>query len=80
MIAEEGGKLYDKFLGFVTDLINIGKKMDGAKADYVEAMKKLTDGTGNLVLRAQKMKELGAKTTKELPQPLIERAEEFKFE
>ncbi len=80
MIAEEGGKLYDKFLGFVTDLINIGKKMDGAKTDYVEAMKKLSEGTGNLVLRAQKMKELGAKTNKELPQPLVERASEFKLD
>jgi DNA recombination protein RmuC len=75
-IAEEGGKLYDKFVGFVGDLMNVGKKMDGAKADYVEAMKKLTDGSGNLVRRAEKMKELGAKVgNNSLPQQLIERAE-----
>lgn len=80
MIAEEGGKLYDKFAGFVTDLISIGKKMDGAKADYVEAMKKLSDGSGNLVMRAEKMKTLGAKATKELPVTLVERANEFKLE
>lgn len=75
-IAEEGGKLYDKFVGFYEDLLKVGKKMDDAKGDYVEAMKKLYDGTGNLVRRAEKMKELGAKTTKQLPQSLIDRANE----
>ncbi len=75
-IAEEGGKLYDKFVLFVEDLISIGKKMDEAKNNYSEAMKKLHGGTGNLVKRAEKMKILGAKTTKELPQNLIERAQE----
>ncbi len=75
-IAEEGGKMYDKLVLFVNDLISIGKKMDGAKEDYVEAMKKLTDGTGNLVSRAQKMKDLGAKAAKALPGPIIERAGE----
>jgi DNA recombination protein RmuC len=74
-IAEEGGKLYDKFVGFVEDLLNVGKKMDAAKVDYIEAMKKLTDGSGNLVKRAEKMKELGAKAGKSLPQQIIERAE-----
>jgi len=74
-IAEEGGKLYDKFVGFVEDLVKVGKKMDDAKKDYVEAMSKLTDGSGNLVRRAEKMKELGAKAGKSLPQQIIERAE-----
>lgn len=73
-IAEEGGKLYDKFVSFYEDLVSIGKKMDGAKNDYTEAMKKLYDGTGNLVRRAEKMRELGAKTNKQLPQNIIDRA------
>ena len=73
-IAEEGGKLYDKFVSFYEDLLAIGKKMDGAKSDYTEAMKKLYDGTGNLVRRAEKMRELGAKTNKQLPQNIIDRA------
>ena len=75
-IAEEGGKLYDKFVGFYDDLVKVGKKMDDAKGDYSEAMKKLYDGSGNLVRRAEKMKELGAKTTKQLPQNIIDRAKE----
>lgn len=76
LIAEEGGKMYDKLVLFINDMISIGKKMDGAKEDYVEAMKKLTDGSGNLIGKAQKMKELGAKAQKNLPQSLIERAGE----
>ena len=68
--------MYDKLVLFITDMIAIGKKMDGAKEDYVEAMKKLTDGSGNLIGKAQKMKELGAKAQKSLPQSLIERAGE----
>ena len=75
-IAEEGGKLYDKFVAFYEDLENVGKKLDDSKKTYVEAMKKLYDGTGNLVKRAEKMKELGAKTTKQLPQSIIDRASE----
>ena len=76
LIAEEGGKMYDKLVLFINDMISIVKKMDGAKEDYVEAMKKLTDGSGNLIGKAQKMKELGAKAQKNLPQSLIERAGE----
>lgn len=73
-IAEEGGKLYDKFVAFVEDLIKLGKGIKSTQSDYEDAMKKLYDGTGNLVRRAEKMKELGAKTTKQLPTSLLERA------
>lgn len=73
-IAEEGGKLYDKFVSFVEDLIKVGNGIKKTQSDYEEAMKKLHEGTGNLVRRAEKMKELGAKTTKQLPQGLIDRA------
>jgi DNA recombination protein RmuC len=75
-IAEEGGKLYDKFVGFIEDLNKVGTKMDAAKLDYSEAMKKLTEGTGNLVGRAEKMRKLGAKVSKPLPAKLVERNEE----
>lgn len=73
-IAEEGGKLYDKFVAFVDDLIKVGNGMKKTQSDYEDAMKKLHDGNGNLVRRAEKMKELGAKTTKQLPATLIDRA------
>lgn len=75
-IADEGGKLYDKFVAFVEDLIKVGNGIKKTQTDYEEAMKKLHEGTGNLVRRAEKMKELGAKTSKQLPPTLIERAKE----
>ncbi|MGB5895617.1 MAG: DNA recombination protein RmuC [Ignavibacteriaceae bacterium] len=75
-IAKQSGALYDKFVGFIDDLIDVGNRMDQAKGSYEGAMNKLKTGTGNLVNRAEKIKELGAKTTKSLPPKIIERAED----
>jgi len=75
-IAQKSGDLYDKFVGFVADLLDIGKRMDSAKQSYTAAMNKLSTGSGNLVKRAQDIKELGIKTKKELPNNLLERAGE----
>ena len=75
-IAKQSGALYDKFVSFTEDLISVGNRLDQAKGSYVDAMKKLTDGSGNLVRRAEKIKELGAKTSKQLPQSIINRADE----
>jgi len=75
-IAEESGKLYDKFCNLIEDLINMGKKMDAAKESYNEAMKKVSDGPGNIVRRIENIKKLGAKATKSLPPNLISRAGE----
>ncbi len=75
-IAKQSGALYDKFVGFIDDLIDIGNRMDQAKNSYEGAMKKLSEGTGNLVNRAEKIKKLGAKTSKSLPPKIIERAED----
>ena len=75
-IARQGGDLYDKFVAFVEDLIKVGKLMDDSKKAYGEAMNKLYDGKGNLVRRAENMRKLGVKATKQLPQGLIDRAAE----
>ncbi|MFI5144395.1 MAG: DNA recombination protein RmuC [Ignavibacteria bacterium] len=73
-IAKQSGDLYDKFVAFIEDMIEMGKKLNSAKEYYGEAMKKLTEGKGNLVLRTEKLKELGVKTNKSLPANLVERA------
>ncbi|MDT8414547.1 MAG: DNA recombination protein RmuC [Flavobacteriaceae bacterium] len=73
-IARQAGALYDKFEGFVTDLIKMGKKMDEAKTEYKNAMSKLTEGRGNLVSSVEKLKAMGAKAKKTLPEKLLERA------
>lgn len=75
-IAEESGKLYDKFCGLIEDLIMVGKRMDSAKESYEAAMNKVSSGSGNIVRRIEKIKELGAKATKALPDKLVERAKE----
>ncbi|HEY6905817.1 MAG TPA: DNA recombination protein RmuC, partial [Ignavibacteriaceae bacterium] len=74
-IARQSGALYDKFVGFIEDLVSVGKRIDESKNSYVEAMKKLTDGRGNLVRSAEKIKSLGAKTSKSLPRSIIDRAD-----
>ena len=73
-IAKEGGLLYDKFEGFVQDLIKVGKSLKSSKDSYEDAMNKLTDGRGNIIKKIENLKDLGAKTKKSLPQNIIDRA------
>ncbi len=75
-IARQGAELYDKFVSFTEDLIKVGQKMDESKKTYSEAMKKLSEGRGNLVKKAEDMRKLGLKASKQLPQPLNDRAED----
>lgn len=75
-IARQAGALYDKFEGLVKDLTGVGKKIDAAKTDYSAAMNKLVEGKGNLVTSVEKLKKMGAKAKKSLPEAIIKRAEE----
>ncbi|MEC7771194.1 MAG: DNA recombination protein RmuC [Bacteroidota bacterium] len=79
-IARQAGALYDKFEGFVTDLTKVGKKMDEAKSEYRGAMNKLVEGRGNIVTTIEKLKKMGAKAKKSLPEPILKRAHEDDFE
>ncbi|MFN5378966.1 MAG: DNA recombination protein RmuC, partial [Ignavibacteria bacterium] len=65
-IARQAGGLYDKFVGFVEDLSKVGEQLTRTQKSYDDAYKKLTAGTGNLVSRAERLRELGVKTTKTL--------------
>ena len=73
-IAKEGGLLYDKFEGFVSDLIKVGNSLESSQVSYKEAMNKLVDGRGNIIKKVENLKKLGAKTKKTLPAKLIDRA------
>ena len=75
-IARQAGALYDKFEGLVSDLTGVGKKIDAAKTDYSAAMNKLVEGRGNLITSVEKLKKLGAKAKKSLPEIIIKRSEE----
>ncbi|MDX8569071.1 DNA recombination protein RmuC [Elizabethkingia sp. HX XZB] len=74
-IADRGAKLYDKFVGFVENLEKVGKGLDQAKNAYTDAYKQLSTGNDNLVIQTQKLRALGIKSKKELPQSLIENSE-----
>ncbi|EDP96124.1 DNA recombination protein RmuC [Kordia algicida OT-1] len=74
-IARQAGALYDKFEGFMNDLIGIGKKIDATKSDYSSAMNKLFEGRGNIIKSIEKIKKMGAKAKKSLPESILKRAE-----
>ncbi|MBA9077995.1 DNA recombination protein RmuC [Rufibacter quisquiliarum] len=63
-IAEESGKLYDKFANFLEDLKDIGVNLDRSQQKYHAAMNKLSEGNGNLLKKVELLKKLGARTSK----------------
>jgi DNA recombination protein RmuC len=65
-IAEESGKLYDKFYGFVQELEKVGKYMQQGQQAYDEAIKKLSTGKGNLLHKAEKLKQMGISAKKDM--------------
>lgn len=75
-IARQGGALYDKFVGFVASLEDVGKNLERAQNVYEQAHKQLSSGRGNLVSRAENLRSLGVNTTKNLPAHLLEETAE----
>jgi len=75
-IARQSADLLDKFVGFVEDLEDVGRKLESVKVSYDASMNKLATGKGNLIRRTEKIKELGAKPTKEIPKTLLDKSEE----
>ncbi|MFZ4671496.1 MAG: DNA recombination protein RmuC [Flavobacterium sp.] len=73
-IARQAGALYDKFEGFVADLVKVGNKIKDSKIEYDNAMSKLVDGSGNLINRVENLKKMGAKAKKALPESILQRA------
>lgn len=66
-IAKRGGLLYDKFVGFIESLEDIGKRIEQTQASYDQAMTRLKTGSGHLIGQAEKLRELGANASKKLP-------------
>jgi DNA recombination protein RmuC len=75
-IARLCGQMYDKLVGFVTDLEEVGKRLAHAQRSYDEAYSKLHTGRGSVIRTAERVRELGVKPQKTLPAPLIEAAED----
>jgi DNA recombination protein RmuC len=73
-IAQQGGALYDDFVRLTEDLIKLGKKMKEATDHYEDSMRKISTGRGNLVSRVEKLKTLGVKARKKLPDSMLNRS------
>ncbi len=70
-IAQEGAKLYDKFVGFLEDFEKIGKTLDSGKNQYDSALGKLKEGPGNVFRKIENLRELGAAPTKRIKPEMI---------
>ena len=75
-IARLGGVLYDKMVGFIDDFQKIKRSLDAADKAYNDALGKMSTGKGNMLNTATRIKELGAKAGKTIPQNLLQDAEE----
>ncbi len=73
-IAKKGGELYDKLSAFVDDLIEVGTRMKRANESYESAMKKLSEGRGNIINRAENLKTMGAKASKSIDPRIVDRS------
>jgi DNA recombination protein RmuC len=79
-IANRAGALYDKFVNFVGDMEDLGRKLDTSQRSYESAMNKLQHGKGNLISRTERLKQLGARASKQLEAKQVERALEDDLE
>jgi DNA recombination protein RmuC len=71
-IVRRGAEFYDKLVGFVEDLTGIGDRLKQATSSYDNACNKLSQGRGNLIHRAETLRDLGVKPSKFLPQELLQ--------
>lgn len=80
-IARLSGSMYDKFVGFLADMEGIGRNIKLSQDAYDKALNKLSTGAGNLSNTSEKIKKLGAKTTKQIDtkflDPVITSTEEL---
>ena len=74
-VMDRGAKLYEKFVGFVTDIEAIGKGLRDATRSYEDARSKLSGGPGNLVKQVEMLRQLGVNPRKMLSGKLLETAE-----
>lgn len=70
-IAEKAGAMYDKFVGFLVNLEDVGKKLGAAQESYDQAFSQLSTGRGNIVNRMEELKKMGADARKQIPDKIL---------
>ena len=73
-IADRGAALYDKLVNFVESFSTVGDQLTRAQVTYDTAFGQLSKGRGNLIGQAEKLKDLGLKSKKNLPASLVDEA------
>jgi DNA recombination protein RmuC len=75
-ISNRGAELYDKLVGFIADLQRVGERIQQAQESYIEARKKFSEGSGNVIRQAEMLKQLGVTPSKAVPFEWVESAME----
>ncbi|MEO6733128.1 MAG: DNA recombination protein RmuC [Ferruginibacter sp.] len=70
-IADKAGALYDKFVGFIENLEQVGKKLQDAQQSYDSAFRQLVAGRGNIIGKIEELKKMGANANKQLPDKFL---------
>jgi DNA recombination protein RmuC len=79
-IARRGAELYNKLAGFVADFSKVGDRLGQAQTSYNDALSKLHTGPGNVIRQAEMLRGLGVMPTKQIPQGLVEMAQQETLE
>lgn len=74
LIADKASRMYDKMRLFVDDMQSLGQSLDKAQINYRLAMKKLTEGRGNLISQAEGFRNLGVEVKRPIDPELVDRA------
>lgn len=75
-IARQAGALYDKFVGLLSDLDDLGRKLEAGQKSYESVVGKLQTGKGNLIGRVERLKTLGARASKQIDADRLAEADE----
>ncbi|WP_446676313.1 DNA recombination protein RmuC [Photorhabdus noenieputensis] len=74
LIADKAARMYDKMRLFVEDMQGLGQSLDKAQLNYRQAMKKLTEGRGNLISQAESFRNLGVEVKRPIDPELVDKA------
>ena len=70
-IAEKAGKIHDQVVLVAESLLDARKKLAGVNDAFDIALRRLSEGKGNLLGRVDEIRKLGAKVGRRIPDELI---------
>lgn len=70
-IARQGTRIYEKLIGFLESVEDVGKHLNKSQESYLKALGQLRDGRDNLIRQAEKLRELGIKSSRKIPKQML---------